>query len=330
MFLNDELKNNKDINYYEKSNHPLLKIIYKKKKSKKNVKKDFSSFDPQSNKNKSFSSLILKKITPNKKGKKSKYNSLENNSIEILSNTSNNNNVEMQHKYKNKNNNKIIDFSSDNSNKSGNINKIEKNPFNVRNKIARAYTNKFMFPRLNKVNLIKLKKEINDKNNNLDSNLKSNLILNNNNINNTSTFSSEPKSEKYLFLQKFNEDKYRTNFGLEHLVNDTNNKTYNTGFLTNTNENQISDFQINTHTIDLDEINKSKYNYNNNIFFNYSKIKDDMNKKNLILNKKVNISDYYNSFKREGQDKSFIKKQLSINTPKNNIFFLFLENIFQI
>lgn len=321
MFLNDELKNNKDINYYEKSNHPLLKIIYKKKKSKKNVKKDFSSFDPQSNKNKSFSSLILKKITPNKKGKKSKYNSLENNSIEILSNTSNNNNVEMQHKYKNKNNNKIIDFSSDNSNKSGNINKIEKNPFNVRNKIARAYTNKFMFPRLNKVNLIKLKKEINDKNNNLDSNLKSNLILNNNNINNTSTFSSEPKSEKYLFLQKFNEDKYRTNFGLEHLVNDTNNKTYNTGFLTNTNENQISDFQINTHTIDLDEINKSKYNYNNNIFFNYSKIKDDMNKKNLILNKKVNISDYYNSFKREGQDKSFIKKQLSINTPKNNIFF---------
>ena len=46
-----------------------------------------------------------------------------------------------------------------------------------------------------------------------------------------------------------------------------------------------------------------------------------MNKKNLSLNKKVNYSDYYNSFKREGYDKSFIKKRFSINLPKNKIFF---------
>ena len=319
MFLNDKLKKNKDINYYEKTNHPLLKIISKKKKSKKNVKKDFSSFEAQFNKNKSFSNLILKKITPNIKSKKSKFNSLENDSIEILSNDNNNNKVKKQ----NKNKNKIIDFSSDISNKSGNINKIEKNPFNVRNKISRAYTNKLFFPRLNKnkTNLIKLKKEINNKNNKLDANLKSNLILNNNNINNTSTFSSEPNSEKYLFLQKIYEDKKHKNFGLEHLVNDTNNNTYKTPFLTISNENQISDFQINSRTIDLNDTNKSKYNYNNIIFFNYSKIKDDMNKKNLSLNKKVNYSDYYNSLKREGYDKSFIKKRFSINLPKNNIFF---------
>ena len=153
MFLNDELKNNKNINYYEKTIHPLLKTIYKKKKSNKNIKKDFSSFEAQFNKNKSFSSLILKKITPNKIGKKSKFNSLENNSIEILSNASNYNNVEKQHK------NRTIDFSSDNSNKSGNINKIEKNLFNIRNKISRANTIKFFFPRLNKTNLIKQKKK---------------------------------------------------------------------------------------------------------------------------------------------------------------------------
>jgi len=313
MFLNDELKNNKDINYYENSNHPLLRIIYKKKNSKKMVKNDFSSFGEQSNKNKSFNNLILKKITPNKKNKKSKYNSLENNSIEIFSNASNN----VEKKYKSK----IIDFSSDNSNKSGNINKIEKNPFNIRNKILRANTNKFVFPKLSKKNLIRLKKEINGKNNNLDANLKSNLKINNNNINSNSTFSSEPKSEKYLFLQKLNEDKYHKSFGLEHYINETDNNTYNTGFITSTNVNQITEFQINTEKIDPQEINQSNFNYNNNIFFNYSKIKDDMNKKNLILNKKINFSDYYNSFKREGYDKSFIKKQLSIRTPKNNFFF---------
>jgi len=322
MFLNDELKNNKDINYYENSNHPLLRIIYKKKNSKKIEKNIFSPFGSQSNKNKSFNNLILKKITPNKKNKKSKNNTLENNSIEIFSNASNN--VEKNYK------SKIIDFSSDNSNKSGNTNKIEKNPFNTRNKILRSNTNKFAFPKLSKNNLIRLKKEINDKSNNLDANLQSNLKINNNNINNNSTFSSGPKSEKYLFLQKLNEDKYDTSFGLDHFINNTDNNTYNTGFLTNTNTNQISEFQINRENIKPQEINQSNFNYNNNIFFNYSKIKDDMSKKNLILNKKINFSDYYNSFKREGYNKSFIKKQLSISTPKSNFFFLFLEIIFQI
>ena len=257
MFLNDELKNNKDINYYEKTNHPLLKIIYKKKNSKKNLKNNFSSFDPQSNINKSFSSLIVKKITPNNKNKKSKFNSLESNSIEILSNASNN--------FKKKNKNTIIDFSSDNSNKSGNINKIETNPFNIRQKITRAYTNKFIFPRLNKTNLIKLKKEINNIDNNLDVNIKSNLKINNNNINNTSTFSSEPNSEKYLFLQKLNEDKYHKSFGLSRFINTTDNNTYNTEFLTSKNTNQISEYQINAQTKDLNEINKSKYNLNHEI-----------------------------------------------------------------
>ena len=318
MFLNDELKNNNDINYNENSNHPLLKIIYRKKNTKIYEKKISSSFEPQSNKNKYFSSLILKKISPNKKNKKSKYNSLENNSVDICSNTSNND--------EKLNSNKIIDFSSDNSNKIGNINKIEKNPFNNRNKILRANTNNFFFPKLNKKNLVRLKKQINNKSNILDANLKSNLKMSNNNINNNSTFSGEAKSEKYIMFQKLNEDKFQKSYGIEHFVSDTNNNTFNTGFLTNTDNNQISEFQINTENIDLNEINKSKISYNNNQFFNYSKIKDDMSKKNLILNKKVNFSDYYNSFKREGYDKSFLRKQLSINNPKNNIFFPISRN----
>ena len=313
MFLNDKLKSNKNINYNKDSNNPLLKIIYRKKSTKRYDKNIFSSFEPQSNKNKYFSSLILKKITPNKKSKKFKHNSLENNSIDICSNASNND--EKQYK------NKIIDFSSDNSNKSGNINKIEENPFNDRNKILRANTNNFFFPKMNKKNLINLKKEINNESNIFDANLISNLKINNNNINNNSNFSNKPKSEKYLLFLKLKEDKFQNSYGLEHFVSDTNNNTYNTGFLTNTDGNQISEYQINTENIDLKEINKSKFNYNNNIFFNYSKIKEDMNKKNLILNNKVNFSDYNNSFKKEGYDKSFIRKQLSISTPKNNFFF---------
>ena len=51
-----------------------------------------------------------------------------------------------------------------------------------------------------------------------------------------------------------------------------------------------------------------------------------MNKQNLILNKKVNFSDNYNLFKREGYNKSFIRKQLSINTPKKNFFFPISRN----
>jgi len=314
MLLNDELKNNKFTNYYENSNHPLLKIINRKKNTKNYEKNIFNTFEPQSNKNKYFTSLNLKKISPNKKNKKFKFNSLENNSIDIWSNASN---IDEKH-YENK----IIDFSSDNSNKSGNINKIEKNPYNERNKILRKNINKFFFPKLNETSLIRLKKEINNESNILHSNLKSNLKMNNNNINNNSTLSSKLKSEKYLFFQKLNEDKIQNSYGLEHFVSDTNNNTYNTGFLTNTDGNQISEFQINTDNLDLKEINKSKFNYNNNnIFFNYSKIKNDMAKKNLILNNKVNFSDYYNSFKREGYDRSFTKKQLIINTPKNKSFF---------
>ena len=118
MLINDELKNNKVINYYENSNHPLLKIMHRKKNTNNYEKNIFSTFEPQSNKNKYFTSLNLKKITPNKKNKNFKYNSLENNSIDICSNASNNNEKHYE--------NKIIDFSSDNSNKSGNINKIEK------------------------------------------------------------------------------------------------------------------------------------------------------------------------------------------------------------
>jgi hypothetical protein len=174
---------------------------------------------------------------------------------------------------------------------------------------------------MNKKNLINLKKEINNESNIFDANLISNLKINNNNINNNSNFSNKPKSEKYLLFLKLKEDKFQNSYGLEHFVSDTNNNTYNTGFLTNTDGNQISEYQINTENIDLKEINKSKFNYNNNIFFNYSKIKEDMNKKNLILNNKVNFSDYNNSFKKEGYDKSFIRKQLSISTPKNNFFF---------
>ena len=314
MLLNDELKNNKFTNYYENSNHPLLKIINRKKNTKNYEKNIFNKFEPQSNKNKYFTSLNLKKISPNKKNKKFKFNSLENNSIDIWSNASN---IDEKH-YENK----IIDFNSDNSNKSGNINKIEKNKYNERNKILRKNINKFFFPKLNETSLIRLKKEINNESNILHSNLKSNLKMNNNNINNNSTLSSKPKSEKYLFFQKLNEDKIQNSYGLEHFVSDTNNNTYNTGFLTNTDGNQISEFQINTDNLDLKEINKSKFNYNNNnIFFNYSKIKNDMAKKNLILNNKVNFSDYYNSFKREGYDRSFTKKQLIINTPKNKSFF---------
>ena len=255
----------------------------------------------------------MKKISPYKKNKKLKHNSLQNNSIDIGSNDSNND--EKQYK------NKIIDFSSDNSNKSGNINAIEKNPLNNKNKILRANTNNIFFPKLNKTNLIRLKKQINNESNILDDNLKSNLKININNISNNSTFSHKTKSEKYLLFRNLNEDKFQNSYGLEHFVSDTNNNTYNTGFLTNTDGNQISEFQINTENIDLKEINKSKFNYNNNIFFNYSKIKDDMNKKNLISNNKVNFSDYNNSFKREGYDKSFIRKQLSIRTPNNNTFF---------
>ena len=222
MFLNDKLKSNKNINYNKDSNNPLLKIIYRKKSTKRYDKNIFSSFEPQSNKNKYFTSLILKKITPNKKSKKFKHNSLENNSIDICSNASNND--EKQYK------NKIIDFSSDNSNKSGNINKIEENPFNDRNKILRANTNNFFFPKLNKTNLIRLTKEINNESNILDTNLKSNLKMSNNNINNNSIFSSKPKSEKYLIFHKLNENKFRNSYGLEHFVSDTSN----TGFLTNT------------------------------------------------------------------------------------------------
>ena len=308
MFLNDELKNNKDIKYYEESNYPLLKIIYRKKNSKNNEKNHFSSLLNKSNKNKSSSNLILKKITPNNKNKKSKYNSLENNSSIFFSNDSNN--------IVKKPKNKLIDFSSDNSNKSGNIHKKEKNPFHIRNKVSRAYTNKFLFPKLNKTNLIRLKKEINDKNYILDPNLKSNLKMNNNNI----TFSSEPNSEKYLFLQKLNENKYQKSLGLENFINDTDNNTYNTRFITNTDGNQISEYQINTENIDLKDINKSKFNYNNNIFFNYSKIKDDMSTKNPILNKKINISEYSNSFNIDGYNKRLAKKRFSIATPKSNIF----------
>lgn len=87
--------------------------------------------------------------------------------------------------------------------------------------------------------------------------------MNNNNINNNSTLSSKPKSEKYLFFQNLNEDNIQNSYGLEHFVSDTNNNTYNTGFLTNTDGNQISEFQINTDNLDLKEINKSKFNYNN-------------------------------------------------------------------
>ena len=222
MFLNEKLKNNKNINYNENSNHPLFKIIYRKKNTKNYEKNIFSSFEPQSNKNKYFSSLILKKISPNKKNKKSKYNSLENNSIDIGSNAS----INGEKQYSNK----IIDFSSDNSNKSGNKNKIEKNPFNDRNKILRANTNNFFFPKLNKTNLIRLTKEINNESNILDTNLKSNLKMSNNNINNNSIFSSKQKSEKYLIFHKLNENKFRNSYGLEHFVSDTSN----TGFLTNT------------------------------------------------------------------------------------------------
>ena len=127
-------------------------------------------------------------------------------------------------------------------------------------------------------------------------------------------------------MQKIYEDKKHKNFGLEHLGNDTNNNSYKTPFLTISNENQISDFQINTQSIDLNDINKSKYNYNNNIFFNYAKIKEieSENIENTDLSIPVDVKIFTDGVKKYRKEKgvfTLTAEKISFKSEISDLYF---------